>query len=337
MCNVDQAARAADDADIERMTSQRNATNLRMLALRVSLTVIVLVTLASSGFAQSTGVVIVDRAAIWRSDSSIVVAVVDVGTVLELTGRSERWYEVVIPENLGGRGDRGVIAVSQVKLLEASSPPPVRALRGSPPPVQVPRPSPPARAPAVSAPTVALRGFGQVGLMTFTARQSFETILGEAHGPIFGAGAQLRFRPGLYVQGTIERFRRTGQRVFVFEGTAFPLGIPSTITIQPVTATTGYRFPVRGSILPYIGAGIGTYRLKQVSRFDEPDERVDERHAGYQAHGGVEFRAHRWLAPAVEAQYTKVPDALGTDGVSAVFEEHDLGGWQIQVKVLIGR
>jgi opacity protein-like surface antigen len=274
---------------------------------------------------------------IWRSDASIAVAVVNVGTVLELTGRSERWYEVIIPESLGGRGDRGMIAVSQVKLLEGSNPPPARALRGSPPPAQIPRPAPPARQPAVSAPTVALRGFGQVGLMAFTARQSFAAVLGEAYGPTFGAGVQLRFRPGLYVQGSIERFRKTGQRVFVFEDTTFPLGIPNTMTIQPITVTTGYRFPVRGSILPYIGAGIGTYLLKEVSPYDEPGERVDERRAGYQAHGGVEFRAHRWLAPAVEAQYTTVPDALGTNGASAAFEEHDLGGWQVQVKVLIGR
>lgn len=311
--------------------------NLRILALRASLTVIVLVTLASPGFAQSKGIVIADRAVIWRSDASIAVAVVNVGTVLELTGRSERWYEVIIPESLGGRGDRGLIAVSQVKLLEGSNRPPARALRGSPPPAQNPRPAPPARQPAVSAPTVALRGFGQVGLIGFTARQSFEAVLGEAYGPTLGGGVQLRFRPGLYVQGSIERFRKTGQRVFVFEDTTFPLGIPNTITIQPITVTTGYRFPVRGSILPYIGGGIGTYLLKEASPYDEPDERVDERHASYQAHGGVEFRAHRWLAPAVEAQYTTVPDALGTNGASAAFEEHDLGGWQVQVKVLIGR
>jgi len=84
---------------------------------------------------------------IWRSDASIAVAVVNVGTVLELTGRSERWYEVIIPKSLGGRGDRGLIAVSQVKLLEGSNPPPARALRGSPPPAQIPRPAPPASQP----------------------------------------------------------------------------------------------------------------------------------------------------------------------------------------------
>jgi hypothetical protein len=309
--------------------------NRRMLACRVGLTLIILLMFASTGLAQSKGVVVVDRAIIWRSDSSIALAVVNVGTVLELTGQSDRWYEVVVPEQLGGRGARGLIAKGQVKLVEGSDPPPTRALRGTPPtpPVQ-PRPSLPQSAGS----PVSLRGFGQVGVMAFTARESFEAIFGQAYGPTFGGGVQLQFRSGPYVQGSVERFRKTGQRVFVFEGTTFPLGIPQTVTIQPISVTAGYRFPLRRVVLPYIGGGIGTHLLKEASPYDEPTERVDERHTSYHAHGGVEFRTPlRWVAPAVEARFTTVPDALGREGASAAFEEDDLGGWQLQMKVLVGR
>jgi opacity protein-like surface antigen len=141
----------------------------------------------------------------------------------------------------------------------------------------------------------------------------------------------------VYVQGSIERFREIGQRVFVFENTTYPLGVPDTITIVPITGSAGYLFPVRNRIAPYAGGGIGSYFLKEESPFDEPGERVDEHHFSYQVHGGAELRIHRWLVPAVEVQYTTVPDALATNGVSAAFNERNLGGWQLQLKLLVGR
>jgi len=289
-----------------------------------------------AAFAQSMGSVAVDGAIIWRSDAGVPAAVASQGTVLELTGRSERWYEVIIPEQLGGRGDRGVIAIGQVTLVEGAEPPPFRTLPGSPPIAQTPQPRPPARG-ALAEPRVALRPFGQVGLRGFTARRSFDALFGEPRGAVFGGGLQLRFRPGVYVQGSIERFRDTGQRVFVFDGTIFPLGIADTVTIDAIALTAGSRFPLTRRVWPYGGGGIGTYRLRERSRFDEPSERVDRRQTGFQVHGGAEFTTVRWLAIAGEALYTIVPDALGRGGVSAEVDEHDLGGWQLQMKVLLGR
>ena len=306
------------------------------MAVRAAVTVAILAVTAPEALAQFRGTVAVDGAIIWRSDVSVPAAVVSQGTVLELTGRSERWYEVIIPEHLGGRGDRGLIAIGQVKLLEGSEPPPARELRGSPPVVQRPPPRPPVAAVAVE-PRVGLRAFGQVGLRGFTSRRSFEAIFGEPHGLAFGGGLQVRFRPGFYAQGSLERFRKTGQRVFIFDDAIFPLGIPNTITIDAIALTAGYRVPLRRWLSPYGAGGIGTYRLREDSRFDEPAERVDERHVGYQAHGGVEFRIKTWLAVAGEAVYIVVPDALGATGVSAEFDEDDLGGWQLQVKILVGR
>jgi hypothetical protein len=309
----------------------------RSVCLRSLVCAVVLLAAPVAAFAQSKGTVVVDGAIIWRSDASVPASVVSAGTVLELTARSERWYEVIIPENLGGRGDRGLIAVGQVKLIEGSEPPPTRALRGSPPAAPQLQPRFPPRAAAIAEPEVALRAFGQAGLRTFTAHHSFEAILGEPRGPIFGGGLQLRFRPGLFIQAGLERFRKTGQRVFVLDGSVFPLGIPDTITIDAIGLSAGYRLPLKGGVLPYTGGGISMYRLREVSRFDDPAERVRVRKVGYHALGGAEFRTTRWLAIAGELTYSIMPHALGTTGVSAEFGEHDLGGWQLQVKVLVGR
>ena len=309
----------------------------RILAFRVAIATIGLLALASPGFTQSQGIVTVDRAAIWRADSSALATVVDAGVVLELTGRSERWYEVIIPATLGGRGEKGLISINQVRLVDGSDLPPERVLRGSgplPPPTArpdlTPRPSPP------PGPAVALRGFGQAGLTGFVARQTFAAITGQSYGPSFGAGLQVRLRTGLYLQGSVERFRETGERVFVFNGETFPLGIPHTITIQPVVAAIGYRPPSLASIRPYLGVGVGSYRLQEVSPFDDTSEEVDQWHRGYHAHGGVEFLAGRWFAPAVEARFTTVPDALGSTGAAAEFGETNLGGWQVYAKILVG-
>jgi hypothetical protein len=308
-----------------------------MLAFRAAIAILGFLALASPGLAQSQGIVTADRAVIWRADSAVVATVVDAGVVLELTGRSERWYEVIIPANLGGRGERGLISITQVRLVDGSELPAERALRGSDRPAPTPQAAPVPRPALPPGPAVALRGFGQAGLIGFAARETFTAIIGQSYGPSFGAGAQVRFRSGLYVQVSIERFRETGERVFVFEEEVFPLGIPNTITIQPVIAAVGYRPPSAASIRPYLGVGIGSYHLQEVSPFDAPGEEVDQWHRGFHAHGGVEFLAGRWFAPAVEAHFTTVPDALGSSGAAAAFGESNLGGWQVFGKILLGR
>ena len=310
--------------------------SMRILAFRAVIATLGLLALASPGFAQSQGIVTADRAVIWRTDSSVVATVVDAGVVLELTGRSDRWYEVIIPANLGGRGERGLISITQVRLVDGSELPVERVLRGSDPPAPTPQSDPVPRPAPPPGPAVALRGFGQAGIIGFAASETFAAITGQSYGPAFGVGAQVRFRAGLYLQVSIERFRQTGERVFVFEDEVFPLGIPNTITIQPVIAAVGYRPSSAASIRPYLGAGVGSYHLQEVSPFDDPSEEVDQWHPGFHAHGGVEFLAGRWFAPAVEARFTTVPDALGSSGAAAEFGESNLGGWEVFAKILLG-
>jgi hypothetical protein len=91
------------------------------------------------GQAQSQGRVVSDGATIYRTDSTLVVGTVRAGTVLQITAQSNRWYEVIVPPSLGGRGERGLIIRSQVQLLPESVEPPVRALRGDAPTSTGPR------------------------------------------------------------------------------------------------------------------------------------------------------------------------------------------------------
>lgn len=183
-----------------------------------------------------------------------------------------------------------------------------------------------------------LRGFADAGTTTFTAQQSFEAVLGSKSGPVFGGGVEAVAR-NFFLNVRASQFRKTGERVFIFEGEQFDLGIPVTVTVRPIELTLGYRFDFGSWIVPYAGGGMGWHKYTETSEFAEDSENVEEYFKGYHVLGGAEFRFARWIGAAAEAQWGTVPDALGYDdnSVSKAFEETDLGGTTFRVKIIIGR
>lgn len=180
-----------------------------------------------------------------------------------------------------------------------------------------------------------LRGFADVSYHFFTARDTFEAVLDQGGGPFFGGGAEFRMSNGLFVQAAARYFKKTGERVFVLDDEVFPLGIENEVTINPIEFTGGGRFMSSG-VLSYVGGGVGLYRLRETSEFEDPLEKVDEQFTSYHVLAGVEFRSRGWIAGAVEFQYTWVPDSL-TGGLADIYDEHDLGGFDVRFKLVIGR
>ena len=198
----------------------------------------------------------------------------------------------------------------------------------------------PAASPASSdEPVISLRGFVLGSEQRFSAKTTFNAVFGQEVQPFLGGGAQLAFRHGLFVEVSGSQFKKTGQRALVFNGEVFRLGIPLTATITPIELSVGYRRPVEDheTIIPYIGAGLGWYSYKETSSFSDPNENVDTRKNGYLANVGVELRLHRWVGVAVDAQYTHIPDILGTGGISKDANETDLGGIAARFKLIVGR
>ena len=192
--------------------------------------------------------------------------------------------------------------------------------------------------------SVQIGGYVMAGLMNFTAADSFDVIFGRPSGPIFGGGGRIglpwrtRFG-GLFVDAGAWRFHDEGERVFVFGGEEFELNIPLEITITPLELSGGWQFTVRRlpRLRPYVAAGYSSLGYRETSPFNTPAEDVDDRFSGYHAYVGAEYRITRWLGLAGEANWTTIPDAIGTSGVSAEFEETDLGGTSVRFKVTIGR
>jgi outer membrane protein with beta-barrel domain len=185
---------------------------------------------------------------------------------------------------------------------------------------------------------VSFRGFFVATEQSFAAKRTFEAAFGKSTQPFFGGGFQVTSLSGFYIEFGVTRFKKTGQRAFINNGQTFELGIPLTATITPIEFSAGYRFGARSwKVIPYAAGGIGRYNYREESDFAADGDNVDTHAVGYLATGGVEFRLHKWIGVAVDAQYTHVPDILGQAGVSKDAGETNLGGIAARFKVLIGR
>jgi opacity protein-like surface antigen len=190
---------------------------------------------------------------------------------------------------------------------------------------------------AQTAAAISIRGFAEAGYETFQATRTFNAIFQEDAGRVFGGGGEVVFRPGIFVRVSASKYENTGERALRLENELFRLGIPLTMTIVPIEVSGGYRFRHGATLVPYVGAGVSSHGYRETSRFAEATENVDERFTGYQFLGGLEYRISRWIAAAGEVQYTTVPDAIGGGGLSAEFNERDLGGTTVRVRVIVGR
>jgi hypothetical protein len=269
-----------------------------------------------------------DQATIWRMDARIPATMVKAGTLLYVVRRDGDWYIVLVPAESGGSGEAGMIAASQVE--------PVGGSRSRAP--QRPGPAAPGRRPAAPPPPPAFEifGSGQVALTTWLANDSFKAVTGHSFGPLFGGGVEVHLHDRVFIAGNVEYFGQTGQRVFVSNGDAFRLGIADRVRVIPVSATAGYRKRVR-TATAYVGGGAGVYLYKETSDFSDPSENASGTFASYHVLGGVELTRARIVRTAFEVQFTMVPNALGPGGAGAAFNEHNLGGVQFRLKVLVGR
>ena len=191
--------------------------------------------------------------------------------------------------------------------------------------------------PAPSKAQVSTRVFADAGVTVFTATQSFKAILGKPSGAVFGGGVEVNQRQWFLTFGA-RRFHRSGHRVFVFNNEVFPLDVKDSITVTPVELTFGYRFRWRGFV-PYAGGGIGWHRFEETSAHATDQENVNKTYTGLQAVGGVEKSLHRWLAAALDAEWAAVPNAFGdaATSVAKVYDEHNLGGFTLRARIVVGR
>lgn len=197
---------------------------------------------------------------------------------------------------------------------------------------------------------VSLRGFADAGLTVFPASQSFKAILGTPAGPVFGGGVEIdvtKFSTrgpaapakNFFFSFAASHFRRTGHRVFVFQNQVFKLDVSDTVTVTPVQFSFGYRFGRPGRLRPYAGGGVGWYRFGETSAHSTSADDASETHAGYHLLAGAEKPVHKWMAAAVDAQWSLVPHAIGdaATSVGKFYNEHGVGGFTFRARIVVGR
>jgi hypothetical protein len=110
--------------------------------------------------------------------------------------------------------------------------------------------------------------------------------------------------------------------------------VPDRISSTPVAITLGYRTGDRHAF--FAGGGLGRHFFRESSPLGEPADEVKDQFTSYHGVAGYELQGGYGLATAVEVLYTHVPDALN-GGASAAFDEHNLGGITVRLKVLVGK
>ena len=197
-----------------------------------------------------------------------------------------------------------------------------------------PRPSPPARTPPPQKPKVGVRAYGFYDFEALAASNTFNAVTGSSTLNSFGGGVEVtNIWQKVFVRMTFAHGSKDGQRVFVNNGTVFPLGIPLTVGMTPIELGGGWRTTVdkKGLTGVYVGGGVVFLNYSETSTGATGDDNTSQTFTGYTLFGGVDRTFHKYVFAGAEAQYRGLPNAIGTAGVSQSYNETNLGGFAIRV------
>ena len=181
------------------------------------------------------------------------------------------------------------------------------------------------------------RGYVTYGTTVFASTDTFEAIAGESSKTSVGVGGALNgIWRGLFVDVAFNQQELEGQRVFVDEGTVFPLGIPVTIKMRPIDLAGGWRFRV-GRLSPYAGAGVSFISYDESAEFANAGDDISDSKSGAMVLAGVDYAILRWLHAGGEFRFRSVKGVLGDGAVSELYGEDKLGGYAFALRVSVGK
>lgn len=166
-----------------------------------------------------------------------------------------------------------------------------------------------------------------------TAKDSFEAVTGSTTIMGFGGGLEVQnVWSKLFIRGAISRLSTTGERVFVYEGEVFRLGVPLDITMTPIEVAAGWRFSPIGSrgTVPYIGGGALFLKHREESPGDLSGDGVNETYTGLAVFGGVEVPVWQKVSAGAEVGWRSAK-VKQPGGAMAGFGENNLGGITFRV------
>jgi opacity protein-like surface antigen len=189
-----------------------------------------------------------------------------------------------------------------------------------------------------SAQAIGASVYATYGTTSLTASNTFETAAGTSRRSAPGIGGTVTgLWRGLFVDVAFTQYKLDAQRVFIDQGTVFPLGIPVRITMRPFDLVGGWRYGSRNRVSPYGGAGLVFFQYREDSDFATAGDDVDERKTGLVVLAGADVRVMRFVKVGGEFRYRAVDGILGLGGVSQVFGDDQLGGLSFAARFSVGR
>jgi len=192
---------------------------------------------------------------------------------------------------------------------------------------------PPAARPA-RAGEIAIEGLA--GSFQMAASNTGSAVFGSDSGATFGGALRFTLARGVFVEGGVRTFSKSGERVFVATPSSVvqKLGFPLSMRLTPIFLDVGYRFRQGRLVVPYLAVGGTLTQYDQTSNvagqsFDESTSK-----AGFLAAGGVEI-GRGLLRLAAEGGWTTTPNAIGIADVSQVYGEKDIGGKYVIAKLVL--
>ena len=179
--------------------------------------------------------------------------------------------------------------------------------------------------------------FGLFDYTTIASKESFDAVFGKHTTTAPGVGVDaVNLYKGLFVRVAGSRSTLSGERVIIFNGDVFKLGIPLKAEMTPVEFGGGWRFQSRNPasrLAPYLGASVISLKYKETSSFADSGENTDETYSGFGVFGGVDVRIAKQVFGGVEGQYRSISFTPAAGSAADSFTEKNLGGMVLRMRL----
>jgi hypothetical protein len=202
-----------------------------------------------------------------------------------------------------------------------------RAAPADPAPAQPRSPKPPPHIP------FDFRAYVHLDEVWMAASQSFEAVMGTSSLTAGGIGVDIvDLWRGAFARAGISRMGAHGNRIFLVDDDVVSSNVPVAVRIRTLELGGGWRqrLPKYPAYTAYGGVALLRVGFTEVSEVATEEENAPEGFWGNAIFAGVEAQVWKRMIVGGEAQWRSVPDAIGKAGVSADFNETNLGGFVIR-------
>ncbi len=161
-----------------------------------------------------------------------------------------------------------------------------------------------------------------------------KAIFGEKRGTGAGLGVSYDRNSRWRFAVDFRRVSREGQRAFAIDrnSEAFQLGHPLKFNLTEGVASASFLIGQIGPISPYLTLGVGRASWKEESNIAGLIEKSDGSATLFEARLGIE-RQQGPIRLGIEGGLTMIPNSVGVGGISKVYEETDIGGLFVVMKI----